>query len=139
MAVRFYIDADSLGLAHVLVQIRGDVTFPGDPGGVFKRKERPPCLIAPRTKDPEWIPIVSRFGWLIITRDQHIVQRKAEIAEIMAHNGRMVAIVGRPHQRLDNFGQLEILLTNWQRIEALTLVNGPFIFAASRTGLRKIA
>lgn len=31
--VRSYVDADVLGLAKILVQIRGDVTFPGDPGG----------------------------------------------------------------------------------------------------------
>jgi hypothetical protein len=31
--VRYYIDADLLGLAKILVQIRTDVTYPGDPGG----------------------------------------------------------------------------------------------------------
>jgi len=30
-AVRFYLDADVLGLAKVLVQLRNDVTYPGDP------------------------------------------------------------------------------------------------------------
>ncbi len=41
--VQFYIDADVLGLAKVLVQIRGDVTYPGDPGGAAKGagSERP--------------------------------------------------------------------------------------------------
>ncbi len=31
--IRFYLDADVLGLARVLVQVRSDVTFPGDPAG----------------------------------------------------------------------------------------------------------
>jgi hypothetical protein len=31
--VRFYVDADVLGLAKVLAAIRPDVTDPGDPGG----------------------------------------------------------------------------------------------------------
>jgi hypothetical protein len=31
--VRFYFDADVLGLAKVMVQLRSDVTYPGDPGG----------------------------------------------------------------------------------------------------------
>jgi hypothetical protein len=40
--VHFYLDADVLGLAHILVQVRPDVTFPGDPGGeVFKRRWPP--------------------------------------------------------------------------------------------------
>ena len=30
--VRFYLDADVLGLARVLGGLRNDVTYPGDPG-----------------------------------------------------------------------------------------------------------
>jgi hypothetical protein len=30
--VRYYVDADLLGVAKILVQLRGDVTHPGDPG-----------------------------------------------------------------------------------------------------------
>jgi hypothetical protein len=41
-AVRFYIDADLLGLAKILVQVRSDVTYPGDSGGeLFKRHREP--------------------------------------------------------------------------------------------------
>jgi hypothetical protein len=44
--VNFYLDADVLGLAKVLVTIRSDVTHPGDPGGQVKgRRIRPPCVI----------------------------------------------------------------------------------------------
>ena len=32
--IRFYVDADTLGLAHILTKLRYDVTCPGDPGGV---------------------------------------------------------------------------------------------------------
>lgn len=39
--VRFYLDADVLGLAKLLVQVRNDVTYPGDPGGVVQKRERP--------------------------------------------------------------------------------------------------
>ena len=38
--VRYYIDADLLGLAKILVQIRTDVTYPGDPGGPVKGGRR---------------------------------------------------------------------------------------------------
>ena len=30
--VRFYFDADVLGLAKLLVRVRNDMTYPGDPG-----------------------------------------------------------------------------------------------------------
>jgi hypothetical protein len=45
-AIRFCVDADVLGLAKILVQIRPDVTYPGDPGGTVKgHRLRPPCPI----------------------------------------------------------------------------------------------
>jgi hypothetical protein len=34
MGLRFYIDADLLGVAKILATVRSDVTFPGDPGGL---------------------------------------------------------------------------------------------------------
>jgi hypothetical protein len=37
--VRYYIDADLLGLAKILVQLRSDVTYPGDPGGIVHRRQ----------------------------------------------------------------------------------------------------
>lgn len=50
--IRFYLDADVLGLARVLVQVRSDVTFPGDPGGVVHKRERPPCPVTtPAVRD----------------------------------------------------------------------------------------
>lgn len=33
--VRFYLDADVLGLAHVVAGLRNDATYPGDPGAVI--------------------------------------------------------------------------------------------------------
>lgn len=35
--VRFYVDADLLGLARVLAGLRPDVTYPGDPGAVVHK------------------------------------------------------------------------------------------------------
>src|SRR5712691_1789865 len=45
--VRFYVDADVLGLAKVLAGLRTDVTYPGDPGGPVKGgRVRPACPVA---------------------------------------------------------------------------------------------
>lgn len=43
--VRFYLDADVLGLAHVVAGLRNDATYPGDPGAVIKRRQRSACPI----------------------------------------------------------------------------------------------
>jgi hypothetical protein len=41
--VRFYVDADILGLGKILGALRNDVTYPGDPGAVFRKRHRAPC------------------------------------------------------------------------------------------------
>lgn len=62
--VRFYCDADILGLAKVLVSLRSDVTYPGDPGGTVHARKRPPCIVTkPNTPDDIWIPqVAERVG-----------------------------------------------------------------------------
>jgi hypothetical protein len=44
--VRFYVDADILGLGKILGSLRNDVTYPGDPGAVIHKRHREPCRIA---------------------------------------------------------------------------------------------
>lgn len=91
--VRFFLDADVLGLAKVLVTLRPDMTYPGDPGGVVHRRERPACVITDRgAPDTVWIPEVAGLGWLIVTRDRRIQERTAEIAAVRANDARMVAL-----------------------------------------------
>ena len=46
--VRIYVDADLLGLGKILVGLRNDVTYPGDPGAVIHKRQRAPCPIAGR-------------------------------------------------------------------------------------------
>lgn len=144
--VRFYVDADTLGLAHVLVTIRGDVTYPGDPGGHFKRLVRPACPVTrTRTPDEEWLPIVAQQGWLVITRDQNLRNKTVEMDSILRHGAKVVTIVnarrskGLERPKLDVFRQLQILLTHWENVEELFDLPGPFIYDVSQTGMHKIA
>ena len=90
--VRFYIDADILGLAKALCVVRNDVTYPGFAGGDKKfRRLRPPCPItATKVDDTVWIPETAQRGWLIITRDSAIQGRTAEINAVR---------IGCPHDR----------------------------------------
>ena len=41
--VRIYADADVLGLGKILAALRNDITYPGDPGAVIHKRQRPPC------------------------------------------------------------------------------------------------
>lgn len=87
--VRFYFDADVLGLARIVAGLRNDATFPGDPGATINRRQRPACPITDRsTKDPVWIEQVAALGWLIVTRDSRIQQHRAEIAAVRESGAR---------------------------------------------------
>lgn len=87
-------DQDLLGLAKLLVQLRSEVTYPGDPGGVVHRRQRPPSPTNVGDPDVEWIPVVAARGWLIISRDGKIQTRYAEIAAVRDNNAGMVRLVG---------------------------------------------
>ena len=136
--VRFYLDADVVGLAKVLVGLRPDVTYPGDPGGPVRGKRvRPPCPVtSPGVLDTVWIPETARQGWLVITRDSRIQTRRAEIAAVRDNKARMVALAGR--EARDTWSQLEVLMCQWRGIEALLDQPGPFIYTATRTTLHPV-
>jgi hypothetical protein len=135
--VRFYFDADVLGLAKVLARLRPDITYPGDPGDVVHKRARPACPItSPAVLDPVWIPRVTERGWLIVTRDHNIALNRAEIDAVRTSGARMVALAGR--EAVGTWAQLEVFMSQWRAIEALTSETGPFIYSATRTRLRPI-
>ncbi|WP_194165077.1 hypothetical protein [Pseudactinotalea sp. HY160] len=135
--VRFYFDADLLGLAHVICRIRPDCTFPGDPGARIQGRERGPCVVTdPGSLDPEWIPLVSERGWVIVTRDRHIARRPLERASVRDNKARLIAISGR--EGTSKWNQLEIFMRQWRSIDALTARPGPFIVAATRSRLAQV-
>jgi PIN like domain len=127
--VRIYVDADIRGLGITLGGLRSDVTYPGDPGAEIHKRLRPPCPIASANLlDIEWIPEVARRGWLIITRDNNIIHNRAEIAAVRDNGARMVAL--NQQDAKTKWGQLEVFMTQWRAIEALTGQPGPFIVRA---------
>lgn len=129
--VRYYVDADLLGVGKILAELRPDVTYPGDPGG----RVRSPCTITDTgTLDEIWIPETSRQGWLIITRDRHIQDHRAEIEAVRSSDARMVNLAG--DEATDRFAQMEVIMCQWRRISALLGEKGPFICSATRTTFR---
>jgi hypothetical protein len=135
--VRFYIDADLLGLAKVLGSLRSDVTFPGDPGAIVYKRERPACIIAkPDTPDTEWLPLVAAQDWLIISRDHNIRENPAERRAVVESGARMVALAGEDAG--NKWTQLELVMRNWRKIEALLSQPGPFIYSLTYTRLTSL-
>lgn len=135
--VRFYFDADVLGLARLLCQQRSDFTFVGDPGARVKKRDRPPCPVASSaTKDSEWIPVIAKLGWVIITRDRRIQEHTAEIDAVRAYGAKMVNLASADAGTI--WAQLEVFMLQWRRIEALADQPGPFIYSASRSNFRRL-
>lgn len=126
--VRFYFDEDILGLAHVVTGLRSDCTYPGDPGAVVHKRQRPPCPIARGTKDTEWVPRVAAEGWLIVSRDFNIRGNPSERRAIRDNGAKMVALSGEDAAR--PWSQLELFMKHWRRIEAALAEPGPFIYLA---------
>lgn len=115
--VRFYLDADVLGLAKTLANLRSDVTYPGDPGGLVHKRQRPPCAITdPEMLDTEWLPAVARQGWLIVTRDRRIQDHRAEIEAVRSNGARMVVLAGK--EAVGTWSQLEVFMCQWRSIES---------------------
>jgi hypothetical protein len=136
-AIRFYVDADILGLAKLLVRVRADVTYPGFQGGKLHGRMRPACPVtSTRTDDTVWIPETARNGWLILTRDTAIQERRAEINAVRESGARMVALVGR--EAVGTWDQLRIVMKRWDRFEQLLAEDGPFIYAVSEHTWRKV-
>lgn len=108
---RWYFDADTLGLARLLVQVRRDVTFPGDDGRRSQPNwHLPPCVIQDTaTSDEIWIPRVTQEGLAIITRDLHIGAKRAEKDAVVASRARMFAITS--NETLDKWGLLEVVVS----------------------------
>jgi len=97
--IRSYVDADVPGLGKILAGLRSDVTYPGDPGAVIRKRERAPCPAArPGVPGTGWIPQVAARGWLIITRDAMITQNRSEITAVREHNDKTAALNQRDAQ-----------------------------------------
>jgi PIN domain-containing protein len=134
----WYVDADTLGLAHVLIRARRDVTFPGDDGVRHTSSWRmEPCVISdPGTSDEVWIPLVTRAGLAIISRDIHIASRIAEKDQALAVGARMFAITTPGN--LSVWGLVEVAVTQWRKIEEAAREAGPYIYSVTRTTINKI-
>lgn len=133
--IGFYVDADLVAMGKSLVQARYDTTYPGDPGD--PRRGRPPCPITdPSTKDPTWIPLVATQGWVVLSRDRRLLSRPEEVRVIREHGLRVVIIDARRDPT--TWGELKIVVAQWDAIERLADVEGPVVRWATKSTFRSI-
>jgi hypothetical protein len=68
--------------------------------------------------------------------DTAIQHNRAEIAAVRDSGARMVALSGP--EAGTTWAQLEIVMCQWRRIEALLADPGPFVYTATRSSLRRV-
>lgn len=121
---RWFFDENSIGVAHALQYVRGDITWPGGPGD----------LVPAGARDHEWLPLVGRAGLVALTRDKRIRSRPLERQALLDHGVR--ACFQTTGGQLTLFDQLRLWLRWWNEIEKLVAEHpGPWLASVTRAGV----
>lgn len=122
---RWFIDENSLGVAKALAYVRGDITWPGAPGGP----------VPAGAADTTWLPIVGRAGLVVLTRDKRIRNRPLERQALLDAGVRACFLTSGGSLNL--FDQLRLWLRSWDDIETLVADHpAPWLASVTRTGVR---
>ena len=108
-------------MAKALRYVRGDVTWPGGPGG----------LVPEGARDSQWLPVVGKAGLVVVTRDKRIRHRPLERQALLTSGVR--ACFQTTGGQLSLFEQLQLWLRHWSEIESL-VEEEPAAFSARSVG-----
>jgi PIN like domain len=113
------VDENVLGLGKVLEIARRDVVHPG-------HKLLPE--VPTGALDTAWIPTVAAKGLAVISRDQRIRIKQAELVLLKQHGLRVFWIAGKAS--LSTWGYLTRIVRRWGDIENIlaTRGGGPWFF-----------
>ena len=135
--VRYYFDADILGLAKIVASLRPDATYPGAPAQAVKNRLRPACIIStPKTADTIWIPAVATAGMVAFTRDSQIDRHPNERAAVINSGAKLFAL--HPDEAVTVWSQLEVLMCQWRKIEKTAQQPGPYMYRVSRSRVSRM-
>ncbi len=126
-AIRWYVDESLLFIGLVLRLVRKDVTYPGH----YK------CSIELETDDVDWLPVVGKQGWNVLTRDRRVWYRPKEKSELV--DGKVKAFCLKKSGNSSKWAILCLLIKHWDDIEEAASHEGPFMYYLTSDGLRKAA
>lgn len=122
---RWFVDENSLGVAKALAYVRGDLTWPGAPGGP----------VPAGAADTAWLPVIGQAGLVVLTRDKRIRSRPLERHALLDHGVRACFLTSGGSLTL--FDQLRLWLRHWDDIETLAAEQpAPWLASVTRTGVR---
>ncbi|MQA15916.1 MAG: hypothetical protein GEV09_17720 [Pseudonocardiaceae bacterium] len=110
--MRFYVDEDLAGVGLGLMALRSDLVV----------ASHPPIAHLPRD-DLDWIPEVTRRGWVVITNDKHIRTRHEAEAALQA--GLRCVHLAPPVKAAARWDFAQLLFRHWEAVEAVCDRAGP--------------
>lgn len=122
---RWFVDENSLGVAKALAYVRGDITWPGAPGGP----------VPAGAADTAWLPVVGHADLVVLTRDKRIRSRPLERQALLDAGVRACFLTSGGSLNL--FDQLRLWLRYWDDIETLVAEQpAPWLASVTRNGVR---
>ena len=129
--VRFVVDENLLRLGRSITALRRDVAcFGQDPVA---------DLLSAGMLDDDWIPVIGRRGWVVITNDKRLRTRPAQAELAIQHSLKVIHLFNSGH--LTAWDQAVQLLSRWPAIEQKTAVDqpGPYWLSVRKTGVRSLS
>jgi predicted nuclease of predicted toxin-antitoxin system len=85
-------------------------------------------------KDPDWLPVIAREGLILITRDDHIRWKPAELGALRKSGVGAFFLGGKNRSRCDLIQQI---VRNWPRMKELaSSTRRPFAFRVPPVGTK---
>lgn len=127
--VRFYFDANLIGVARGFAHLREDVTYPTAPGCPVTEFKAP---------DEVWVPIVAAEGWAVIMRDKRVRKRPAEWQAFVDAGAVAFVLTGAGQMR--KWGIAELLVRHWESMEeTLAATERPAMYSVTKKGVDVIS
>lgn len=90
-------------------------------------------LFPPDEKDSDWLPKVGANGWVVLTRDKHILTRPLEIVALIRANTHVFVLKSR--QELNGTQMAEAFVRAYRQMCGLVKSQSPpFLARITRTG-----
>lgn len=110
----YFVDECLIAVGRALAHVRADVVHPG-------HAALPE--IPEGTKDPVWLPIVGERKLIVITRDQGIRTKPAELKLFNDNHVRAFFLTGK--KDMSKWDKFAMLVRMWDRVEKTVAKSGP--------------
>ncbi len=93
-------------------------------------------MTTPAMPDTDWLPIAGRNAWIVVMRDKRIRSRPRERQALLEHGARTFCLTGAGNY--SKWRVLELVVQSWPEMEARAAEDGPYIYALTQAGPRRI-